>query len=176
MSTTEQAVAGGVSFALSDDQKALRDLAHEFTEREIRPKAAEYDEHQTHAAEVVAKAHEIGLMNLHVPEACGGPELGHFEGLLVGEELFWGCSGMGTTITANGSQNSQFQLRCSTMTAPETIPTPAPIPRIADTKPMLPGTRSRRQARLLLRRGRARPGSAVSPHRCAGDQAEPTAA
>src|SRR3954468_24006642 len=102
MSTTEQAVAGGVSFALSDDQKALRDLAHEFAEKEIRPKAAEYDEHQTHPAEIVAKAHEVGLMNLHVPEAYGGPELGHFEGLLVGEELYWGCSGIGTSITANG--------------------------------------------------------------------------
>src|SRR4051795_4457592 len=102
MSTTEQAVAGGVSFALSDDQKALRDLAHEFAEKEIRPKAAEYDEHQTHPAEIVAKAHEVGLMNLHVAEAFGGPELGHFEGLLVGEELFWGCAGIGTSITANG--------------------------------------------------------------------------
>src|SRR3954462_9576337 len=99
MATT---VGSGVSFALTEEQKALRDLAHEFAEKEIRPKAAEYDEHQTHPAEIVAKAHEIGLMNLHVSEAFGGPELGHFEGLLVGEELFWGCAGIGTSITANG--------------------------------------------------------------------------
>src|SRR4029079_4890291 len=92
----------GISFALTDEQRALRELANEFAEKEIRPKAAEYDEHQTHPAEIVAKAHEVGLMNLHVPEAYGGPQLGHFEGLLVGEELYWGCSGIGTSITANG--------------------------------------------------------------------------
>ena len=102
MASLEHAVAGGVSFALTDEQKALRELAHEFAEREIRPRAAEYDEHQTHAADVVAKAHEVGLMNLCVPEEYGGPGLSLFDWSLVIEELNWGCSGMGTTLMANG--------------------------------------------------------------------------
>src|SRR3954468_10355118 len=93
---------GGISFELSDEQKALRDLAREFAEREIRPKAAEYDEHSTHPADVIAKAHEVGLMNLHVPDAYGGLALSAFDGMLVGEELSWGCSGIGTALTANG--------------------------------------------------------------------------
>jgi len=100
MATTE-ATGTGVSFALTDEQKALRDLAHEFAEKEIRPKAAEYDEHQTHPADVIAKAHEVGLMNPHVPEEFGGSGLGGFEGVLIGEELCWGCSGIGTSIVAN---------------------------------------------------------------------------
>jgi acyl-CoA dehydrogenase len=41
-------------------------------------------------------------MNLHVPEAYGGLALSAFEGLLIGEELCWGCSGIGTAIAANG--------------------------------------------------------------------------
>jgi acyl-CoA dehydrogenase len=102
MAAIEHGVASGISFALNDDQKALRELAHEFAEREIRPREAEYDEHMTHPADVIAKAHEVGLMNLHVPEEYGGPGLGCFEGLLVGEEIYWGCSGMGTSISANG--------------------------------------------------------------------------
>src|SRR5918911_507195 len=101
MSTIEQAVAGGVSFALSDEQKALRDLAREFAEKEIRPRAAEYDEHQTHPADVIAKAHDVGLMNPHVPEELGGAGLGAIEGALIGEELCWGCSGIATSIVAN---------------------------------------------------------------------------
>jgi acyl-CoA dehydrogenase len=92
----------GVSFALNDEQKELRALAREFAEREIRPKAAEYDERSTHPADVIAKAHEVGLMNLHVPEEHGGLELPAFDGMLVGEELNWGCSGIGTAIGANG--------------------------------------------------------------------------
>jgi acyl-CoA dehydrogenase len=100
MATTE-AIGTGVSFALTEEQRALRELAHDFAEREIRPKAAEYDEHQTHPADVIAKAHEVGLMNPHIPEELGGAGLGGFDGALIGEELCWGCSGIGTSIVAN---------------------------------------------------------------------------
>ncbi len=99
---TEQGTAAGVSFALTDEQKALRDLAREFADKEIRPKEAAYDEKMQHPADVIAKAHEVGLMNLHVPEEYGGLGLSTFDGLLVGEELYRGCSGIGTSITANG--------------------------------------------------------------------------
>jgi acyl-CoA dehydrogenase len=102
MTQVETGVAGGVSFALTPEQRELRALAREFAEREIRPKAAEYDQHSTHPADVIAKAHEVGLMNLHVPELLGGPGLSAFDGMLVGEELSWGCSGIGTAISANG--------------------------------------------------------------------------
>ncbi len=102
MASLENAVATNVSFALSEEQKALRALAHEFAEKEIRPRAADYDEQQTHAADVIAKAHEVGLMNLCVPEEYGGPGLALFDWALVIEELNWGCSGMGTALMANG--------------------------------------------------------------------------
>src|SRR6476646_11848583 len=101
MASLEERTAGGVSFGLTDEQKALRELAHEFAEREIRPKEKEYDESSAHPAGPIAKAHELGLMNLHVPEAYGGLELGAFEGMLIGEELCWGCAGIGTAIAAN---------------------------------------------------------------------------
>jgi acyl-CoA dehydrogenase len=103
MATIEAGVeTRGVSFALSDEQKALRELAREFAVKEIRPKEAAYDEAMQHPADVIAKAHELGLMNLHIPEEYGGPGLGCFDGLLVGEELYWGCAGIGTSISANG--------------------------------------------------------------------------
>jgi acyl-CoA dehydrogenase len=97
----EQTTASGVSFELTAEQRDLRDLAHEFAEKEIRPKAAEYDESQTHPEDVVAKAHELGLMNIHIPEEYGGPGLSIFEGILIGEELSWGCSGISVSIVAN---------------------------------------------------------------------------
>jgi hypothetical protein len=96
MATIEQGAATGVSFALSDEQKSLRELAREFAAKEIRPWEAEYDDKMQHPVDVIAKAHDLGLMNLHVPEEFGGPGLGCFDGLLVGEELYWGCSGIGT--------------------------------------------------------------------------------
>src|SRR5204863_8542422 len=95
MATLEERTTGGVSFGLTDEQKALRDLAHDFAEREIRPKEREYDESSTHPAEVHAKAQELGLMNVQVPEAYCGLALGAFEGMLIGEEPCWACSGIG---------------------------------------------------------------------------------
>jgi acyl-CoA dehydrogenase len=101
MPAMETGVAGGVSFALTPEQRELRSLAREFAEKEIRPKAAEYDEQQTHPADLVAKAHDVGLMNVHIPEELGGPGLAGFEGMLIGEELSWGCSGVAVSIVAN---------------------------------------------------------------------------
>jgi len=100
MAIVEQ-MTGGVSFELTDEQRDLRALAHEFAEKEIRPRAAEYDEHATHPEDVIAKAHELGLMNIHIPEEFGGPGLSIFDGILAGEELSWGCSGITVSIIAN---------------------------------------------------------------------------
>src|SRR5919204_5318012 len=102
MTTIEERVGAGVSFSLTDEQKSLRELAHEFAEKEIRPKEREYDEHSTHPVDVIAKAHQVGLMNVHIPEVYGGLELGAMDGMIIGEELCWGCSGIGTAIAANG--------------------------------------------------------------------------
>ncbi len=101
MAIIEQSTSGGVSFGLTDEQRDLRDLAHTFAEKEIRPRAAEYDESSTHPVDVIAKAHSLGLMNLHIPEDYGGPGLSIFDGILVGEELSWGCSGITVSIIAN---------------------------------------------------------------------------
>jgi acyl-CoA dehydrogenase len=101
MATTEERRAAGLSFELNDEQRALRELARDFAEREIRSRAAEYDEHSTHPADLIAKAHELGLMNVHVPEEYGGLGLPGFEGMLIGEELSWGCSGVAVSIVAN---------------------------------------------------------------------------
>jgi acyl-CoA dehydrogenase len=102
MVAIDESTAAGVSFALTEEQKELRRLARSFAEREIRPNEAKHDAEMTHPVELIEHAHELGLMNLHVPEEFGGLGLGAFDGLLVGEELYRGCSGIGTSITANG--------------------------------------------------------------------------
>lgn len=91
-----------ISFELSEEQQALREAAHEFAEQEIRPAAAHHDKTGEFPHEVLKKGHALGLMNTHVPEEYGGLGLGRFEGLLIGEELAWGCTGIGTAMEANG--------------------------------------------------------------------------
>ncbi len=91
-----------VSFQLSDEQQALRELARDFAKNEIRPAAPHHDETGEFPWEVLGKAHEIGLMNTHVEAEHGGLELGAFDGILLAEELAWGCTGIGTAMEANG--------------------------------------------------------------------------
>jgi acyl-CoA dehydrogenase len=102
MAAIGESTATGVSFALTEEQKELRALARTFAEREIRPHEAECDAEMRHPAELIAQAHELGLMNVHVPAEYGGLGLSAFDGMLAAEELYRGCSGIGTSITANG--------------------------------------------------------------------------
>ncbi|TMM01672.1 MAG: acyl-CoA dehydrogenase [Actinobacteria bacterium] len=91
-----------VDFTLTDEQKNLREMAHDFAQKEIRPVAWEYDRDGTWPQAIVEKAHEVGLMNTHVPEEYGGPGLSFLDGCLIEEELSWGCSGIQTSLGANG--------------------------------------------------------------------------
>jgi acyl-CoA dehydrogenase len=91
-----------VDFTLTDEQKDIRQLAHDFAEGEIRPKAWEYDKDSTFPQDIIEKAWEVGLMNSHVPEEYGGPGLDYLSGCLIEEELGWGCSGIGTSLMCNG--------------------------------------------------------------------------
>ena len=91
-----------VDFTLTDEQKALREMAHDFAEKEIRSVAWELDVDGTWPQDIINKAWEIGLMNSHIPEEYGGVGASYLDGCLIEEELAWGCSGVQTTVGANG--------------------------------------------------------------------------
>ena len=99
-----------VDFTLTDEQKNLRELAHDFAEKEMRPVAWEYDREGTWPQEVLQKAWEVGLMNTHIPEEYGGPGLGYLDGCLIEEELSWGCSGIQTSLGCNGLATAPIAL------------------------------------------------------------------
>jgi len=91
-----------VDLTLTDEQKDLREMAHNFAEKEIRPVAWDYDRDGTWPQEIIEKAWEVGLMNTHIPEEYGGPGLDYLSGCLIEEEMGWGCSGIGTSLMCNG--------------------------------------------------------------------------
>jgi acyl-CoA dehydrogenase len=99
-----------VDFTLTDEQKALREMAHDFAENEMRPVAWEYDKDGTWPEEILKKAWELGIMNSHIPEEYGGPGAAYFDGCLIEEELGWGCSGIGTSIACNGLATAPLML------------------------------------------------------------------
>ena len=90
-----------IDFSLTDEQKALQEMAKEFAEKEMRPNAAKYDEGETFPDDVMQKAFEVGFLTSEIPEAYGGGGLSHLDQAVVCEELAWGCAGLYTTIMAN---------------------------------------------------------------------------
>ena len=99
-----------VDFSLTDEQKNLRELAHDFAAKEIRPVAWELDRDGAWPQAIIDKAHEVGLMNTHLPEEYGGAGLNYLDGCIIEEELSWGCSGVQTSLGANGLASAPVML------------------------------------------------------------------
>ncbi len=99
-----------VDFTLTDEQKDMRGMAHDFAEKEIRPVAWDYDKEGTWPQEIIEKAWEVGLMNTHLPEEYGGPGLDYLTGVMIEEEMGWGCSGIGTSLSCNGLATAPIQI------------------------------------------------------------------
>jgi acyl-CoA dehydrogenase len=91
-----------LSFQPTDEQLALREMAHAFAENELRPASEHHDQSGEFPHAILEKAHALGLMNLHIPERWGGLGLGVVDGAIIAEELAWGCSGISTAMEANG--------------------------------------------------------------------------
>ncbi|HDZ26924.1 hypothetical protein LCGC14_1022510 [marine sediment metagenome] len=90
-----------ISFSLTEEQEALKAMAREFAEKEMKPKAAKYDEGHEFPEDVMKKAFEVGFLACKIPEKYGGGGLSDIDTVIVSEELAAGCAGMYTTMMVN---------------------------------------------------------------------------
>ena len=81
-----------MDLGLDDEQRAVRDLAREFSDREIAPHAAEWDRAERVDPQIVRRLGELGFLGLTVPEEYGGSGGDHLAYALVTEELGRGDS------------------------------------------------------------------------------------
>jgi alkylation response protein AidB-like acyl-CoA dehydrogenase len=81
-----------ISFALSDEQKMIRETVAAFASEEMRPAARAADESGEIAEEVIAKSWELGLVQGAIPEKFGGygDTRSAVTGAIVAEELAFG--------------------------------------------------------------------------------------
>ncbi len=90
-----------MDFKLSKEEQELWERAKQFTYEHITPRALELEKRDEFPKEVVQKAYEAGLMNLHIPKEAGGPGLSLLAETLVSEATGYGCAGMATSIMCN---------------------------------------------------------------------------
>ena len=99
---TSRPCSTGLSFVLNDEQQGIQELAEKFVQEEVIPVAAELDRTGEFPWDLINKAHEIGLMNMGLPEQYGGMGCDLVTGCIVEEALAYGCSGVGVALEGNG--------------------------------------------------------------------------
>ncbi|MCV2216046.1 acyl-CoA dehydrogenase family protein [Thauera sp. Sel9] len=80
-----------MDFELSEDQRAFRDTAREFAQREFAPHAAQWDAESIFPVEALRRAGELGFCGLYALEKYGGLGLPRLDASIVFEELAAAC-------------------------------------------------------------------------------------
>jgi acyl-CoA dehydrogenase len=92
-----------LDFTLTEEQLAIQKLARDFTNKEIKPVALDFekDKEGKLAEEIFRKAAQVGILQLPIPVEYGGSEGSNVECAIVLEELAVGCGGIATAIGAS---------------------------------------------------------------------------
>ncbi|WP_228243003.1 acyl-CoA dehydrogenase family protein [Porphyrobacter sp. GA68] len=78
-------------FQLTDDQRAIQEMAQRFTADNITPFAGEWDENKHFPVDVIKRSAELGFGAIYVSEDSGGIGLGRLEAALIMEAMAYGC-------------------------------------------------------------------------------------
>ncbi len=93
----------GQGFTLSDEHKMIQKSARDFSEKEIKPIAAEFDESGDFPKETIKKMGEMGFMGIEVPEEYGGAGMDTMAYVLALKEICKADASHGTIMSVNNS-------------------------------------------------------------------------
>ncbi|OGP65562.1 MAG: acyl-CoA dehydrogenase [Deltaproteobacteria bacterium RBG_13_53_10] len=88
-----------MDFKLTVEQQMIRDAVREFTEKEIKPVAALFDEERQFPRANLRKMAELGLMGMNIPVEFGGSEVGVIAYSLAITEIAKGCASHAVTTS-----------------------------------------------------------------------------
>src|SRR3954452_21273125 len=78
-------------FTLTDDHRAIRDMAREFAAEKLAPHAIEWDETKHFPVDVMREAAALGMGGVYIREDVGGSGLTRLDAALIFEALATGC-------------------------------------------------------------------------------------
>ena len=88
-------------FALSEEERVVRDTAREFAQRELAPTVAQRDEDETYDRALFTHMGELGLTAIPYPEELGGAGLSYFAWVLACEEIAAADMGMAVSLSVH---------------------------------------------------------------------------
>jgi alkylation response protein AidB-like acyl-CoA dehydrogenase len=92
-----------MDFALTPEQRQVRDVARDFARGELGQKIAPFDERHEFPHAIVAKLGPLGFLGVLVPPEYGGAGLDYISYALIVEELNRGDASVGITMWAHNS-------------------------------------------------------------------------
>jgi hypothetical protein len=81
-----------MDFELSEDQRAIEDIARRFAAEKLAPHAAEWDEKEHFPVDVMREAAALGFASIYVKGDVGGSEMSRLDAAIIFEELSAGCT------------------------------------------------------------------------------------
>lgn len=103
-----------MNFELNDHQKAVQNLARDFAEKELRPRAAKWDQEGSFPWEVIPKMSELGFMGLTVPEKYDGAGLDFISAVAVMVEVARVCGSTALTLASHNGLGTRHILEFGT--------------------------------------------------------------
>lgn len=88
-----------MSFELTEDQVAIRDMALSFARDELAPNAVEWDQKKHFPIDTLRAAGELGMGGIYVSEDHGGSALSRFDAVVIFEALSQGCPTIASYIS-----------------------------------------------------------------------------
>ncbi len=88
-----------MDFELSQEQRAIYDMARAFADEKLAPNAIEWDETGHFPEDVVRSTGELGMAGIYVNEDVGGSGLGRLDATLIFEALAYGCPSIAAYIS-----------------------------------------------------------------------------
>jgi alkylation response protein AidB-like acyl-CoA dehydrogenase len=89
----------GLSFGLSEEQDAIREMARGFAAERLSPSALEWDREKFFPVDVIREAAALGMGGIYVREEYGGSGLTRMDAALIFEALATGCPSIASYIS-----------------------------------------------------------------------------
>ena len=92
-----------MDFSLTETQRAIQETVRVFAQKEIIPKAAEYDQREEFPSEIIRGLADLGFMGILVPERYGGAGMDYQSYVAILEELGRADASVALTVEAHNS-------------------------------------------------------------------------
>jgi butyryl-CoA dehydrogenase len=92
-----------MNLELNEDQLLLQRTVRDFAQSEVKPRARELDETGHFPRDLFAKAAELGLTGVAIPESEGGSGMDHVSYTIVIEEISRVCASTGVILSVQNS-------------------------------------------------------------------------